>query len=123
MIDALSGDVSTIAGDGPTTGPTTGFIDGDDATARFDYPSCVAVDSAGNLFVTDSSSIRKIDASTGDTSTIAGDPPPTGPTYDFVDGDGPTARFGDAYGVAVDSHGSTVWVGEGKNGAVRRYGR
>ncbi|MCP4446668.1 MAG: hypothetical protein GY811_15180 [Myxococcales bacterium] len=123
MVDALSGDVSTIAGDGPTMGPTSGFIDGDATTARFSYPRCVAVDSAGNLFVTDGSSIRKIDASTGDTSTIAGDPPPNGPSNGFEDGDGPSARFSDGVGVDVDSNGSTVWVGDGKNSAVRRYGR
>ena len=69
-IDA-SGTVTTVAGTG-----FAGFLgDGGPATeANLAEPSDVAVDPAGNLFVADTfnNRIRRIDAETGDISTVAG---------------------------------------------------
>jgi sugar lactone lactonase YvrE len=50
------GVVSSIAGGG------TGYVDGDGATARFNYPAGLAIDVEGNLFVADAMNnrIRKI---------------------------------------------------------------
>jgi NHL repeat len=55
---SAAGDVSTVAG----SGPTGGFANGPASSARFHWPNDVAVDSVGNLFVLDSfdTRIRKI---------------------------------------------------------------
>jgi DNA-binding beta-propeller fold protein YncE len=52
-----AGEVSTLAGD-----DTDGFADGPAASARFNQPHGVAVDSAGNVYVGDryNNRIRKI---------------------------------------------------------------
>jgi sugar lactone lactonase YvrE len=51
-----SGKVSTIAGS------STGYADGDSATARFNYPAGLAIDAEGNLYVADAMNnrVRKI---------------------------------------------------------------
>ena len=75
-VDAGTGLIATVAGDG-----SAGFGgDGGPATAaQIDYPSSVAVDGSGNLFVADSNNdrVRKVDAATGVITTVAGggDPP------------------------------------------------
>ena len=53
-----AGDVTTIAGDPGDAG----YVDGAASASRFNYPSSVAVDSAGNVFVADphNHAIRKI---------------------------------------------------------------
>ena len=64
-------DIKTIAGNG-----TAGYSgDGGAATsAKINAPTGVAVDSAGNIYIADDSNnrIRKVTASTGVISTIAG---------------------------------------------------
>jgi hypothetical protein len=66
------GMVSTVAGNG-----SYGNNDGPGPSASFFLPNCVAVDNAGNIFVTDGTAnhcIRRIDAVTNIVSTIAGGP-------------------------------------------------
>jgi hypothetical protein len=67
-VDAVTGIITTVAGNGHTgysgdNGPATAA--GMDA---FD----MAVDSAGNLFLTDNNRVRKVDAVTGVITTVAG---------------------------------------------------
>jgi DNA-binding beta-propeller fold protein YncE len=64
-----AGVVTTLAG----TAEMVGSADGPGAAARFNYPTGVAVDSAGNVYVadTDNSTIRKV-TPTGTTTTVAG---------------------------------------------------
>jgi len=96
-----SGNISTVAGNG--TGGYSG--DGILATSAELYdPMGVAVDSAGNIYIADSGNnrVRKVDASTGYISTVAGN----GTGGYSVDGILATsAELYNPTGVAVDSVG------------------
>src|SRR6185312_12576258 len=61
--------ITTIAGNGACCNP----VDGGQATAStLYYPVGVAVDGAGNIFIAEANSIRKVTASTGIITTVAG---------------------------------------------------
>ena len=102
--------VSTFAGSGTAT-----YLDGQGVAAGFKYSNGVAVDSAGNMYVGDSSNhrIRKITAA-GLVSTFAGSG-----TATFLDGTGTNAGFNLPYGVAVDSSGN-VYVADANNQRIRK---
>ena len=73
-IAAGSGNISTVAGTGTTTGGFAG--DGGPATAALLFrPRAVAVDASGNLYIADNgnSRIRRVDAATGIITTFSGD--------------------------------------------------
>ena len=101
------GVVTTLAG---TYVP--GSADGTGTAARFSWPRGVAVDSHGNVFVTDSGNqtIRKITPS-GVVTTVAGSAGHAG----AADGTGSTARFSYPYGIAVDANGNLFVVDAGNN--------
>jgi len=103
--------VTTVAGQAGASGAT----DGAGSAARFFYPSGVAVDAAGNLYVadTDNSAIREI-TSSGGVITIAGQPG-TGGSADGTDG---AARFNLPTGLAVDNSGN-IYVADTNNHAIR----
>lgn len=100
------------------SGSTSGFgtADGVGSAARFGIIGGIALDTAGNLFVTDAGnhSIRKVTPA-GLVSTFAG---LTG-TAGFADGLGPNARFNMPGGIAIDSAGN-LYVAEINNAALRR---
>src|SRR5262249_15425492 len=101
------GVVTTLAG----TAGMVGGADGAGAAARFFYPTGVAVDSAGNIYVADNDNytIRKITA-IGVVTTLAG----TAEARGSADGTGANARFSGPVAVAVDSAGN-VYVADGPN--------
>jgi hypothetical protein len=103
--------VTTLAG----KADETGSVDGVGAAARFDYPTGIAADGAGNVYVADynNKTIRKIVVATGAVTTFAGKAGQPGNT----DGTGTTARFTGVDGVASDGAG-TLYVLD--NGTVRR---
>ena len=103
------GNVTTLAGLG-----TEGNADGQGTGASFYYPSGVAVDGSGNVYVTSGIRIRKIDVG-GNVTTLAGSATGGG----FADGQGTAARFGYLNGVAVDGSGN-VYVADTSNYKIRK---
>src|SRR5207247_20831 len=99
-----AGVVTTLAG----LAGSGGSDDGTGSAARFYYPSGVATDSSGNVYVADSMNhtIRKITPA-GVVTTLAGLAGSTGSD----DGTGSAARFYGPYGVATDSSGN-VYVAD-----------
>ena len=98
--------VTTIAG----TAGMMGSANGTNAVARFNGPGGIAIDAAGNLYVSDGVSggtIRKLRASGTNwiVSTIAGSAGMSG----NVNGTGSSARFDTPAGIALDA-GGTVYV-------------
>ena len=109
-----TGTIATIAGDG-----TEGFSgDGDTATAaQLSYPAGVAVDGAGNVYISDTTTdrIRRVD-STGTITTIAGD------GTEGFGGDGgaaTAAQLNFPVGVAVDDAGN-LYIADYYNHRVRK---
>ena len=107
-----AGVVTTFAG----SPGAVGSADGTGGAARFNSPNGVAADSAGNVFVADTSNqtIRKITPA-GVVSTFAGSPGVVG----SANGTGAAARFSSPYGVAVDSAGN-VYVADSGNATIRK---
>jgi len=107
-----AGVVTTFAG----KPEVLGSADGAGTAARFQDPSGVATDGAGNLYVADSgnNTIRKITPN-GVVSTFAGTAGMTG----SADGIGAAARFADPSGVATDSAGN-IYVADSGNSTIRK---
>jgi trimeric autotransporter adhesin len=114
-VDAATGIITTVAGDG-----RTGFNgDGGLATSTgLNFPRSVAVDRASNLFITDfnNNRIRRIDAATGIITKVAGDER-TG----FSGDGGPAANalLNRPSGLAVDGTGN-LFIADFNNNRIRR---
>ena len=102
-----TGIVTTLAGSSGITGSS----DGTGSAARFSFPSGVAVDKAGNVYVADqgNDTIRKVTPA-GEVTTLAGLAGRTG----SADGTGSVARFFAPHDVAVDGAGN-VYVPDAGN--------
>jgi NHL repeat len=94
-----------------------GTADGTNGDARFYWPGDVAVDRAGNLFVPDYDTIRKLTpvGTNWVSSTIAGLAGIPG----SADGTNSDARFSGSHGVAVDESGN-VYVPDFLNFTIRK---
>lgn len=107
------GVVSTLAG---LTGPgNLGFVDGTGTAARFQSPSGLSLDGAGNVIVADTinNAIRKVTPS-GVVTTISGSPSGGG----FIDGPVAVAHFSQPFSTAVDGAGN-IYVADYNNDIVR----
>lgn len=107
-----AGVVTTFAG----TAGNRGYADGTGAAAVFFSPAGVAIDSADNIYVTDTTKhvIRKITPA-GVVTTLAGNAGSAGNTDDT----GPAARFNQPYGIAVDAT-DNVYVADRNNHTIRK---
>jgi RHS repeat-associated protein len=129
-VNASTGIISTVVGGGGTYG----FVgDGGLATSAFiRWPAGIAFDSAGNMYVSDGANpakiypyfypynrVRKISASTGIITTVAGATGEVGnPTNSLDLGDGGPASSADVSGptgLALDSHGNLYIADAGDN--------
>lgn len=106
----VNGVVTTIAGDG-----TVGYVDGPGNTARFNFPRGVAVDTSGNIFVSDSGNncIRKV-APNATVTTFAGNG-----TAGFADGTGQSALFYGLGNLAIDAQ-NNLYVTDVGNQRIRK---
>ena len=140
-IDATTGIITTFAGS-----PLEGGLDGNGVTkkigdfagdgglavnAKLHDPDGLAIDTAGNIFIADKKNqrIRRVDASTGIITTVAGNP-----LDGTLDGNGVTKKIGayagdgglavnaklnDPEGVGVDATGN-IYIADKKNNRIRK---
>jgi len=101
------GVVSTFAGSG-----LRGSADGASKIAQFSDLGDMVIDKQGNLFVSDSSRIRRVSAQ-GVVSTVAGT------EYGFADGDGASAKFYIPNGLGIDAQGN-IYVADTYNNRIRK---
>jgi uncharacterized protein (TIGR03437 family) len=112
-VTASSGVITTVAGNG-----TQGYS-GDNVSAlsaELNFPTGVAVDAAGNLYIADYFNYRIRKVSNGTITTVAG----TGVTgYGGDNGQATSALLGGPEGVAVDSAGN-LYIADALNYRVRK---
>jgi streptogramin lyase len=113
-IDAITGVVTTVAGDGNATSSGDG---GPAIAAGVRYPYALAVNSAGDIFVVENGAfkVRRVDSVSGTIETVAG----TGRAG--YSGDGGLAPRADINptGIAVDQRGN-LYISDREHNRIRR---
>jgi sugar lactone lactonase YvrE len=118
-VDAVTGFISTVAGTG-TACATAPCGDGGKATsALLNGPQAVRVDTAGNLYILDKGDqvVRKVSASTGNITTVAGTLLSSGYSGDGAAATG--AKLNGPRGLYLDN-GSNLYISDSANAVVRR---
>lgn len=111
-VNLANGTITTVAGNGQLDfygagGPAT--------AAALAQPFMVAVDSAGNLFISAANRVHRVDAATGILTTVVGNG-----EFGFSGDNGPatSASLGAAFGVALDAAGN-LYISEQFSNRVR----
>ncbi len=115
-VDAATGVITTVAGNGQAGYSGDGNLA---VSAQLNNPYGIAVDATGNLYIADTgnNAVRKVDISTGNIITLAGDG--TGKAGYAGDGGLATgAKLNTPSGVAVDAAGN-VFIADWLNNAIR----
>ncbi|WP_062060916.1 NHL repeat-containing protein [Aquimarina longa] len=103
-----SGQVSTLAGS------SRGYADGTGSAAKFNNLTGITIDTSGNLYVSETYTIRKITPA-GEVTTVAGQSGNAG----NQNGDGTVAKFNELGGITIDASGN-LYVGDIKNKSIRK---
>lgn len=105
----------------PTNTAIEGKDDGSIASATFSQPQGLAKDAAGDIYITEKTGnrIRKINFSTGQVTTIAGDVSAIKGLTGQTNGNGTAARFNQPTDVVVDSHGN-LFIADMNNHGIRK---
>jgi hypothetical protein len=106
-----TGAVTTLAGAAGQSGST----DGTGTAARFYSPGGIASDGAGNLYVADNVTIRKVVIATAAVTTLAG----AARQPQSTDGTGAAARFSAPQDIESDGAGN-LYVADALNSAIRK---
>ena len=111
-VDAVTGVITTIAGTGAAADSGDG---GPAARAGVSMPTGIAVDTTGNLYLSNWSRIRKVSAATGTIQTVAGQS-----TTSFGGDGGPAtqALFWDPVPAALDLTGD-LYIADYENSRIR----
>jgi trimeric autotransporter adhesin len=109
--------ISIVAGDGSCGYAGNG---GKATSAELYYPQGVAVDTAGDLFISDSSNcvIREVTKSSGDISTVAGI---NSCTYSGDGNKATTAAINQPQGITVNGAGTIVTFADYANQRIRQF--
>lgn len=116
-ITASTGKISTVAGNNTVGCSGDG---GSAKSAELSGPTAIAVNAAGDLFIMDlgCNTLRKVKASTGIITTIAGNSFLVG-AYSGDGGPAVNARLNEPYGMCMDGLGN-FYIGDNANGRIRR---
>lgn len=119
-VNVSTGAVTLYAGNG------SGYVDGAAGVAKFGAVYSLARDAAGNLYFADQNNhcIRRIDAATGEITTLAGRKPGVDEAgnpvvWGYADGVGASAAFKSPRGIAFDG-ADTLYVTDWGNHCIRK---
>jgi sugar lactone lactonase YvrE len=112
--------VTTFAGSGAVGGLGGGYRDGSAQQALFRKPQALAMDTAGNLYVSDADNQRiRVITPQGDVSTLAGSGPTGTDAGGYADGVASASLFDEPNGLYVGPVG-VVYLADSDNHCIRK---
>lgn len=115
-------EVTTTTYKPPTSTAVAGMQDGDVAVSKWNSPYGLCLDASGNLIVVEkwnSHRVRKINFTSGQVTTIAGDNSAQVGASGYIDANGTSARFNQPTDAIMDSNGN-IFVSDLGNYYIRK---